>query len=230
MKSIKNVNAWAASVFALPEYVHIFGKVKMCEKPLRPVLAEVAKKEEKKKAAPVVAAAPKKKEEKPKQNIELLPPTDFDIYDFKTFYINHPDKKGKGIDETYKKLDWEGWSFWKFEYDIYEGEGEKVHMCNNLMGGFLSRAEHTSKYCFGRHYVCGNEPKLQIHGVWLVRGKTEVPDGLSKEHPSFEYYRSRLMDPRNNKADDKLLRATWGGVEGDVVEDKMKAHTMKWFK
>jgi len=27
MKSIKNVNAWAANVFALPEYVHIFGKV-----------------------------------------------------------------------------------------------------------------------------------------------------------------------------------------------------------
>merc|ERR1712086_302600 len=52
MKSIKNVNEWAASVFALPEYVHIFGKVKMCEKPLRPVLAEVAKKVEKKKAAP----------------------------------------------------------------------------------------------------------------------------------------------------------------------------------
>jgi glutathione S-transferase len=102
MKSIKNVNDWAAKVFALPEYIHIFGKIQMCQKPLKPALAEAPKKEEKKKA---VAAAPKvekKKEEKPKANIDLLPPTDFNIYDFKTFFINHPDKKGKGTDEMYK--------------------------------------------------------------------------------------------------------------------------------
>ena len=46
----------------------------------------------------------------------------------------------------YKMLDWEGWSFWRFEYDIYEGEGAKVHITNNLMNGFISRAEHTNKY------------------------------------------------------------------------------------
>jgi len=159
-----------------------------------------------------------------------LPPSDFNIYDFKTFFINHPDKKGKGMDEAYKMIDWEGYSFWKFEYDIYEGEGEKVHMCNNLLGGFLSRAEGVSKISFARHCVVGDEPNLQIYGVWLVRGKTEVPDGLTKDHPSFEYYRTRLLDPRNNKADNKLVRAYWGGKEGDVIDGKMKARTMKWFK
>ena len=41
----------------------------------------------------------------------------------------------------YKQLDWNGWAFWKFEYDIYPGEGEKEHITNNLMNGFLSRAE-----------------------------------------------------------------------------------------
>jgi len=138
-----------------------------------------------------------------------LPPSDFNIYDFKTFFINHPDKKGKGMDEAYKMIDWEGYSFWKFEYDIYEGEGEKVHMCNNLLGGFLSRAEGVSKISFARHCVVGDEPNLQIYGVWLVRGKTEVPDGLTKDHPSFEYYRTRLLDPRNNKDDDKLVRGRW---------------------
>lgn len=39
----------------------------------------------------------------------------------------------------YKMLDWEGWSFWRFEYDIYEGEGAKVHITNNLMNGFISQ-------------------------------------------------------------------------------------------
>jgi hypothetical protein len=55
----------------------------------------------------------------------------------------------------YKMLDWEGWSFWRFEYDIYEGEGAKEHITNNLMNGFISRAEHTNKYTFGRHCVLG---------------------------------------------------------------------------
>jgi elongation factor 1-gamma len=103
-------------------------------------------------------------------------------------------------------------------------------MCNNLMGGFLSRAEATSKYCFGRHVVLGDEPNLQIYGVWLVRGKDEVPDGLTKDHPSFEYYRSRKLDPLKNKADDKLIRNYWGGKEGDKIDGKMVARTMKWFK
>jgi elongation factor 1-gamma len=74
--------------------------------------------------------------------------------------VNHKDKKGGAIDETYKMLDWDGWSFWHLHYDIYEGEGDKLHVCNNLMGGFLNRAEHTSKYTFGRHCVLGEEGSL----------------------------------------------------------------------
>jgi len=91
MKSIKNVNEWAARVFALPEHIHVFGKVQICQKHLKPILAEAPKKEEKKKTAPVAAAPKKKVDEKPKSNTDLLPPSDFNIYDFKTFFINHPD-------------------------------------------------------------------------------------------------------------------------------------------
>jgi hypothetical protein len=63
---------------------------------MKPVVV-ADKKEEKKVAAPVVAAAPKpeKKEEKVKDNVESLPPTNFDLYSFKTFFVNHPDRKGK---------------------------------------------------------------------------------------------------------------------------------------
>ena len=41
-----------------------------------------------------------------------------------------------------------------------EGEGDKIHIANNLMTGFLSRAEHTTKYTFGRHCVLGEEGGL----------------------------------------------------------------------
>jgi len=150
------------------------------------------------------------------------------LYDFKTLFVNHPDKKGAGTDTMYEMLDWEGWSFWHLHYDIYEGEGDKLHVCNNLMGGFLSRAEHTFKYCFGRHAVLGKEGTLQIMGVWLMRG-TELPDGLVKEHPQFEYYNTRKLDPRNNKDDDKTIREWFGGAEGDTMSG-LECRTLRWIK
>lgn len=176
----------------------------MCSKPLKPVCIPEPKVEKKKVEAP--KPAPVKKEEKPKDNVESLPPTNFNLLEFKKFYVNHADKKGAAVDEFYKQLDWDGFAFWHLHYDKYEGEGEKLHVTNNLMGGFLNRAEHTHHYCFGRHAVLGEEPNLEIKGVWLMRG-TELPDGLVKEHPQFEYYRTRKMDPRNNKEDDALVRA-----------------------
>jgi len=187
-KAMKNVDAWAAACFALPAFKKIFGNVQMCAKPLKPVCV-AEKKEEKKKAAPV-QAAPKPKEEKKKDNVESLPPSPFVVYDFKTFFVNHKDKKGEAVDEWYKMLDWDGWSFWHFHYEKYTGEGEKLHITNNMMSGFLSRAEHVNKYCFARHGVFGEEPNLEVMGVWLVRGQ-EIPDGLAKEHPQFEYYKSK---------------------------------------
>ncbi len=226
-KAMKNVGAWAESVYAQESVKKVCGNVQLAAKALKPVVTVEKKKEEKKKAAPA-PAAPKKKEEKPKDNVESLPPTSFNLYDFKTLFVNHPDKAGKGVDTWYEMLDWEGWSFWHFHYDIYEGEGDKLHITNNLMNGFLNRAEHTSKYTFARQAVLGEEGGLQIMGVWLLRGQ-EIPDGLQKEHPQFEYYRSRKLDPRNNKDDDKLVREYFGGKEGDMMSG-LKCQTLKWHK
>jgi elongation factor 1-gamma len=227
-KAMKNITKWAESVYALESFVKITGRVQLAAKALKPVLKAEPKKEEKKKEAPV-QAAPKVKEEKPKDNVESLPPSPFDLYNFKTFFVNHPDKKGEAVDQWYKDLDWEGWAFWHLHYDKYEGEGVKLHVTNNLLGGFLNRAEHTNKYTFARMGVFGEEPELEIKGVWLMRGKDEIPDGLRKEHPQFEYYRTRKMDPRNNADDDKLIREYFGGAEEEIIEG-MKAQTLKWFK
>ena len=64
--------------------------------------------------------------------------------------------------------------------------------------------------------------------MWLVRGQ-EIPDGLQKEHPQFEYYFSTKLDPRNKPEDDKLIREYWGGVEGETI-DGLTAVTLKWHK
>jgi hypothetical protein len=160
-KAMKDVTAWAEKVYALPQAQKFIGNGKMCSKALKPVTIPDPKKEEKKKeAAPKPVAEAPKVVEKKKDNVESLPPSSWVLYDFKTFFVNHPDKKGAAVDEWYKGLDWEGWSFWFFHYDIYEGEGDKLHITKNLMTGFLSRAEHTAKYTFGRQAVLGEEPNL----------------------------------------------------------------------
>lgn len=224
---MKNVQAWAEACFALPSIQKVYGNVQMCAKPLKPVCIQEKKPE--KKAAP--AAAPKPaavKEEKKLDNVESLPESPFNVYDFKTLYVNHKDKKGAAVDTFYEMLDWDGWSFWYLHYDIYEGEGDKLHICNNLLSGFLSRAEHTNKYTFGRMCVLGEEGGLQIMGCWLMRGQ-ELPDGLAKEHPQFEYYRTRKLDPRNNKDDDKLVRDYFGGQVDDTISG-LRCQTIRWHK
>jgi hypothetical protein len=198
----KNVAAWAERMYGTQAMRNVFGNIQMCAKALKPVCKEEPK-PEKKKAAP--AAAPKPVEKKPEKkldNVQSLGETSFDLYNFKTFYVNHADKKGAAVDEWMKINDWSdnGFSFWHFHYDIYEGEGDKLHVCNNLLSGFLSRAEHTSKYTFARMAVLGEEGSLQIMGCWFVRGQV-LPDGLVKEHPQMEYYRTKKLDPKGNAAD-----------------------------
>lgn len=227
-KAMKNISTWVEACYALPAVTSVCGNIKLCAKALKPTV-QAEKKEEKKKAAPAPVAKKEAPAEKPKNNIEVLPPTSFDLYAFKTLFVNHPDKKGAAVDTWYEMCDWEGWSFWFLHYDIYEGEGEKLHFANNIMGGFLTRAEHVNKIAFGRHAVVGEIPKLEIMGVWFVRGPKELPDPLTKEHPSMEYYKCRLLDPRNNKDDDKLIREFFGGQEGDMMNG-YKCQTLKWFK
>lgn len=105
--------------------------------------------------------------------MDLLPPTDFNFFDFKTLIVNAADKM-EAIDFLWKNFDAKGFSLWKVTYDMYEGEGEKLYMTKNLANGFLQRLEHFRKYIFGVWGVYGEEPKLAIKGLFMWRG-TEMP-------------------------------------------------------
>ena len=215
-KAMGKLTAWVEKIFAAPESVKVLGKIQLCAKPMKPsCVADVVVKKEEKKA---LAAAPKKevkKEEVKKDNVASLPPSPWVVYDFKTFYVNHKDKYGEAVDVWMKELDWAGWSFWHFHYEKYGSEGTKLHVTNNMLTGFLSRAEHINKIAFARMGVFGEEPNLEITGVWLLRG-TEIPDGF-KEHPQFEYYKVRKMDPRKVDEDLKMIREYFGKQEDDMV-------------
>ena len=201
-KAVPNVNSWIESFIKLPEVVARIGHVKFCSKVIKPTLVEKKKEE-----APKPAAAPKKAEKpaatagdddeevekKPagKNPLDLLPPSKFVLPDFKTYFVNLGDKKATdGMKHFFENYDPEGYSLWFTHYDKYEGEGVLLYQTSNLMNGFLQRMDDKFRnYSFSMMAILGEEPTLDIEGVWLFRGKV-IPQEML-DHPQFEYYQKR---------------------------------------
>jgi Elongation factor 1 gamma, conserved domain. len=121
---------------------------------------EPGQEEEKKEEKPAKGAdkkkeeKPAKKEEKPakkqeeaeekpaatqeKNPLDLLPPSTFNLFDFKTLFVNAKDKK-EAMDFFWKNFDPNGYSIWNVLYEKAEGEGKVLFLTSNLMNGFLQR-------------------------------------------------------------------------------------------
>jgi elongation factor 1-gamma len=230
-KAMPKFSAWFERVTGLPEFVRVAGNIKVAAKTVKPVI-----KAEEKVAAPAkkaAAAKPKDNdddEDKPQKKaanpLDLLPPTTFDLFNFKTLFVNIKDKKGEGIEELKKQFDPAGFSLWFLHYDKYKGEGEKLYITNNLCNGFLQRFDEFRKYCLARHLVLGDEPNLEIEGVWLWRG-TGIPQEAI-DHPQFEYYKTRKLD-LNVKEDEDLIRAFWGAEYTDKINGQT-IQSINWHK
>ena len=163
-----------------------------------------------------------------KNALDSLPPSPFNLFDFKTLIVNAPDKKI--ATETFlQQFDPQGYSVWRMEYEKAEGEGNVLFLTSNLMNGFLQRLETFRKYSFGVVGVYGNEPDLQIRGCWVWRG-TEIPFEI-KDHPSGEWYKFRKLDVLNNAEDKQLLFDYWSKMNEDEDEvEGLKARDIKYFK
>lgn len=229
-KAMGQYAAWFERVVALPEFVAVCGNIKSCAKGVKPQIKAEPKKEVAK-AAPKAAAKPAADEDapakKPKSALETLPPTDFDLFNFKTFMVNVPDKKGEGIDELKKQMDKEGFSIWFLHYEMYKDEGTVLFKTENMCKGFLQRFDDFRKWCLARHLILGTEEKQEIMGVWLWRG-VGIPQE-AHDHPQFEYYKSRQMDIFNNAEDEKLIRQFWGATYEDTIMD-MPVLSINWHK
>jgi len=103
-KAMPNAAAFVERIVHLPESKKRLGHIKFAAKIIKPHFP--AKKEEEKKVAPKKEEhhgdahegdeeeAPKKKEANP---LDVLPPTTFNLYDFKTFFVNSKDRRGEGM-------------------------------------------------------------------------------------------------------------------------------------
>lgn len=233
-KAMPNVTAWIESFDKLPEVVKRIGNVKFSAKAAKPThLAEKKKEEVKQVVAPVKKAATVEEgeeERKPsgKNPLDHLPPSKFVLPEWKTYFVNLGDKKAtEGMENFFQTYDPEGYTIYFVHYEKYEGEGVLLYQTSNLMNGFLQRMDEKFRaYSFSLIAILGEEPSLEIEGVWMFRGKG-IPQEML-DHPQFEYYQKRELSV-TNEADRKLI-ADFFCAKVDGTANGLKVQETKMFK
>jgi elongation factor 1-gamma len=206
-KPFPNVTRWFLTVVNQPEYKAVTGEVKLCEVKATPkevVVAEkpkpAPKKEEpkpkKKEVEEDDGEDDEEKEDKKKKNpLDDLPPSTFNLDEWKRTYSN-TDTKTVAIPYFWKNFDANGYSLWFGEYK-YNDECTQVFKTANLLGGFIQRLDKLRKYGFANMIIFGDEPNLTVTVCFLVRG-TVAPPELT-ECDDYEHYNWRQANPADEK-------------------------------
>jgi elongation factor 1-gamma len=228
-KVFPNVNDWFLRVLNTPETDKVYGKVLLCNQPVKPYICEKPKeekKEEKKKEEkknekkektekPNEDGEPKKKKVNP---LDLLPPSKLELESFKRAFLNNKDKED-AMNKFWELYDPEGYSLWHLEYQNLPTECKVLYRTSNSKGMFLQKCDQLRRYAFAVHGVYGVEDDYKIKGVWLFRGK-EIPQEM-KDNDLYEYITFTKLDPINKEEDKKLVHDYWTKLnETDEVEGR----------
>ncbi|CDO76003.1 hypothetical protein BN946_scf184780.g10 [Trametes cinnabarina] len=204
-----NVIRHFETVVNQPQLKDIFGKTDYIEK----ALAFTPPPKEKKEAKPAAAPAPKaakpakeeeeeddvpKEEPKPKNPLDSLPKSSFNLEDWKRAYSNKDTRGPDGaLEWFYQHYDPEGFSAWRVDYK-YNDELTQTFMSSNLITGFFNRLEASRKYLFGSMGVLGESNNSRISGVLICRGKDIKPVvEVAPDWESYEYKRLDLNNPED---------------------------------
>ena len=233
-KVFPNVNDWFLRVLNTPETDKVYGKVLLCNQPLKPFIQE--KKEEKhqdkgkkgnegkegkeKKDNAKKQEQPEEVPEKPKKKqnpLDLLPPSKLELESFKRAFLNNKDKED-AMKKFWEIYDPEGYSLWRLEYDNLPTECKVLYRTSNSKGMFLQKCDNLRRYAFATHGVYGVEDDYKIRGLWMFRG-LEVPQEM-KDNDLYEYIHFRKLD-HTNEEDRKLVHDYWTKLdENDEVEGR----------
>ena len=219
-----NVNDWFLRVLNTPETDKVYGKVILCNSPLKPFISEKKeeKKEEKKKDKKGEKKEEKKEEkEEPKKKkvnpLDELPPSKLELETFKRAFLNNKDKED-AMKKFWEIYDPEGYSIWWLEYQNLPSECKVLFRTSNSKGMFLQKCDALRRYAFAVHGVYGVEDDYKIRGVWMFRG-LEVPQEM-KDNDLYEYITFKKLDT-NNENDRKLIHDYWTKLnETDEVEGR----------
>jgi elongation factor 1-gamma len=183
----------------------------------KPAKQESPKVEKKEKAPEPEAVAPKE------------PETTFDLYGFKTLFVNEKDRL-KVCQTAFDTYDKDHFSFWHAHYDMHPSEGKDLIPTSNLLTNFVSRVNDLGigKNLVAVHGIFGEEPNLQINGLWFWKSKDFLEP--LKEHPSCEYVKWTKLDP-SNEADRNKVISYWSNiVSGEGAVDGLANKVLKIIK
>ena len=226
-KVFPNVNDWFLRVLNTPETDKVYGKVLLCNQPVKAYICEKPKeapKEQQKKPKEEPKKTPEKtpeeepKEKKKKVNpLDLLPPSKLELETFKRAFLNNKDKED-AMNKFWELYDPEGYSLWRLEYQNLPTECKVLFRTSNSKGMFLQKCDQLRRYAFAAHGVYGVEDDYKIRGVWMFRGK-EIPQEM-KDNDLYEYITFTKLDP-SKEEDKKLVHDYWTKLnETDEVEGR----------
>ena len=219
-----NLTRWFITLANQPHFKAVMGdKMRLCEKALTYDPSKIANQHSRPQILnwPAKPAAPTHHEdeeedqpvrqEKPKNPLDLLPPTKFNLEDWKRFYSNN-DTRPTAIDYFWTNYDPQGFSIWRGDYK-YNHELARIFMTCNLVTGLFQRMDQVRKYAFASVLIFGEDNANEISGYFIFRGQ-EIPPEM-KDVPDFESY-----DFRRVNIEDKEERAlfedylAWDGQIG----------------
>ena len=190
--------------------------VKKAEKPKQEKKKEAAPKKEVAKPAPV--------EKKASAIIETGNWTAPQFYDLKTELVNSKDLKAT-LSSLFSAERWDdkAISFWLLQYEKYNAkEGAEVHICNNMLGGFIQRIDDKLRpHSIGTFGVYGEPGELEQFSVMLYRG-AEIPPQML-EHPQFEYWKKTKLDVSKDANQELILNYLTTKEDGVVQNRKVQS-------
>ena len=223
-----NVNDWFLRVLNTPETDKVYGKVLLCNQPLKPFISE--KKEEKdikggkkpeiRQTKEVKETKEEKEEPKQKKKVnplDELPKSSLELETFKRAFLNNKDKED-AMKKFWEVYDPQGYSIWWLEYQNLPSECKILFRTSNSKGMFLQKCDQLRRYAFAVHGVYGVEDDYKIRGVWMFRG-LEIPQEM-KDNDLYEYITFRKLDT-NKEEDRQLIHDYWTKLnETDEVEGR----------
>lgn len=186
---------------------------------------KASKKASKKEEKPKEAKQEKPKEQKKAEEVE----TSFDMFNFKTLFVNEKDRKSV-VDFALKNYDKECFSFWHAEYDMHPKEGKELVPTNNLLTNFVQRVNdlNLGRNLIAVHGIYGDEPELKIRGMWFWKSKDFYE--AFKDHPGCEYVKWTKLDP-SKPEDVKRLEEYWSNIKSEEgTVEGAKCRTLKIVK
>lgn len=195
----------------IPNFCKILGEIKQSEsvpsvqsvkkstqskEPAKPkAQAEPKKEAAKETAKPKVEGAGEEEapKPKPKNPLDLLPPSKMILDEWKRLYSNTKTNfREVAIKGFWDMYDPEGYSLWFCDYK-YNDENTVSFVTLNKVGGFLQRMDLARKYAFGKMLIIGSEPPFKVKGLWLFRGQ-EIPQFIMDECYDMELYDWKKVD------------------------------------